>query len=314
MKIDTIKHLIHKWKDPFYIRDFFLFKLIQMIYRSNCEFFIFNEKWDNLIILDACRYDSFKSFYLKRNMKGTLKKKISCGSHTTTFLRENFKKEFYDDIVYITANPYVDILLKDRFHAIVSVWKNGWDEKNHTVLPKTMYEYIIDALFRYPDKRLIIHFMQPHYPYIGYKLGKERLMQLREKGFKREKVKMPKKRKNKRLFSLYSLDFYGMISKEDHLKIYNKNLEKAIPIIEKLIDILPGRTVITSDHGESIGDLIHPLIPIQFYGHNANLKLPVLITVPWLVIEPWEKEFKKQEELEEKELLIKKIQNIKNLF
>ena len=314
MKAKTIIKLLKKWNDPFYLRDALIYKLIKIIYRKNNGFYVLNDKWDNLIILDACRYDSFKSFYLKRNIKGTLKSKISRGSHTITFLNENFKKDFYNDIVYITANPHVDIILKDKFHAIISVWKDGWDEKYHTVLPETMYEYTISTLFKYPDKRLIIHFMQPHYPYIGYKLGKERLTRFREKIIEKKNVKMMTKRKNKRLFSLYSLDFYGLISKEDHFKIYNKNLERAISVVEKLINMLPGRTIITSDHGESIGEFIHPLIPIRFYGHRVNLRLPILVKVPWLIIEPWEKESKKQKELEEKKLIFNKIQNIKDFL
>ncbi|MHA1284820.1 MAG: hypothetical protein ACTSQP_20145 [Promethearchaeota archaeon] len=314
MNINLIKKIIKNWKDPLFLRNIIVYKLIKIIYKKNNGFYLLNEKWDNLIILDACRYDSFKSFYLKRKIKGTLKCKISRGSHTNTFLRENFKKDFYDDIVYITANPYVDLLLKDKFHTIISVWKDGWDEKYHTVLPETMHEYTINALFKYPNKRLIIHFMQPHYPYIGYKLGKENLTRFREKMFKKKNVKMIKKRKNKHLFSIYTEDFYGVISKEDHFKIYNKNLERAISVIENLIDFLPGRTIISSDHGESIGEFVHPLIPVRFYGHMVNLRLPILVKVPWLIIEPWEKDSKKQKELEEKKLIFKKIQNIKVLL
>jgi len=47
-------------------------------------------------------------------MKGTLEKKKSRGAHTISFLSENFKNKRYDDIVYITANPYVDRYLKKK--------------------------------------------------------------------------------------------------------------------------------------------------------------------------------------------------------
>ena len=68
--------------------------------------FILDEDWDNLIILDACRYDFFKEEIEKRQIDGYLKKVISRGSHTLNFLKENFTEDYYNDIVYITANPH----------------------------------------------------------------------------------------------------------------------------------------------------------------------------------------------------------------
>ena len=145
--------------------------MLSIVFKKNTGIFILDEEWDNLIILDACRYDIFKQEINKIGLKGALRKVKSRGSHTTTFLSENFKKHHYPDIVYITANPYVDKLISHKVNKIISVWKLGWSKKHHTVLPETMYEYTLDTLNYYPEKRFIIHFIQPHYPYIGYNLG-----------------------------------------------------------------------------------------------------------------------------------------------
>ena len=170
MKASSIRNIIKNWKHPYFVRNALLYKFLSILYRKNNGFFIFNEPWDNLIILDACRYDFFEEQFNKQKIGGNLEKKISRGCHTISFLSENFNKDKYNDIVYITANPHVDLLLKDKFYKIVSVWKDGWDEKEKTVLPETVYEYSLDAIAKYPKKKKIIHFMQPHYPYIGYNI------------------------------------------------------------------------------------------------------------------------------------------------
>ena len=280
------------------------------MFKKNKGLYILDEKWDNLIILDACRYDIFKQEIHRSGLNGTLKKVKSRGSHTTTFLSENFQREKYPNIVYITANPYVDKFYKDKFHKLISVWKEGWSEKYSTVLPDTMCEYSIDAILKYPEKRVIIHFMQPHYPYIGYSFGTEATQRLRNSVLYDEKKKKRRTPVNLKIFSLYGVDFYRMISRKDHFKIYRRNLIKTFPHLKKLVNSLPGRTVITADHGESIGDFIHPLLPIRLYGHNLNFKNNVLNNVPWFIIDQKDKKPTENKDLMEKEKIIKYIKKI----
>ncbi|MFW9827320.1 MAG: hypothetical protein ACFFEY_07015 [Candidatus Thorarchaeota archaeon] len=288
--------------------------MISILYRKNNGFYIFNEVWDNMIILDACRYDIFEEQYKERRMNGTLQKKISRGSHTTTFLIENFIKSNYDDILYITSNPYVDKLIRDKVFKIISVWKEGWSKKHHTVLPKTMYEYSVNAIINNPDKRLIIHFMQPHYPYIGYTIGRNASNNLKRSISGKPPKKKDSRKKNKRntdLFSYYCLDLYTIIKRNTHFKLYKNNLKLALPYVEKLIDLLPGKTIVTADHGEAIGDIFHPLFPIRIYGHDKYLRIPILTQVPWLSINETEKNINRRTELKEKMMLSNKIKNLK---
>ncbi|MFW9828928.1 MAG: hypothetical protein ACFFEY_15165 [Candidatus Thorarchaeota archaeon] len=228
MKTSSLLRIIKNWKNPYFARNAILYKLISFIYRKNNGFFLFSEKWDNLIILDACRYDTFEEQFKKNDMEGNLDKKISRGCHTISFLLENFKKSKYEDIVYITANPHVDLLIKDKFFKVISVWKDGWSEKEHTVLPETIYEYTLDAIAKFPEKKKIIHFMQPHFPYIGFKLKEDSSEIFRNAVIKGKDVKL-KKNYSDKLFSWFSLDLYAMIKRKDHFKLYKKNLEIVLP-------------------------------------------------------------------------------------
>ena len=122
---------------------------------------IFSEDWDNLLILDACRYDMFKRI---SNLSGDLSSRISRGSSTNEFIMGNFQDRQFNDTVYVTANPMVyrrsSEWLDVEFHDIINIWReDGWNEKYGTVLPETTAEYAIKAHERYPNKRLLIHFI-----------------------------------------------------------------------------------------------------------------------------------------------------------
>jgi len=65
--------------------------------------YIFDENWDNLIILDACRYDSFSKY---NEYDGELQYRISRGSSTKEFLRGNFQGPNHYDTVYCSGNRW----------------------------------------------------------------------------------------------------------------------------------------------------------------------------------------------------------------
>jgi hypothetical protein len=63
---------------------------------------IFERDWDNLILLDACRYDLFKN---NSTLRGDLQAIKSRGTNTVQFLTANFSDRDLTDTVYITGNP-----------------------------------------------------------------------------------------------------------------------------------------------------------------------------------------------------------------
>ena len=256
-----------------------------------CNFSIFDEEWDNLIILDACRYDYFKKVYKQFNLPGKLEKRISSATETTEFLKNNFREK-HEDIVYVSANPFVDLLIKDKVWKTIPVWNLEWSDKYNTVHPESVFKWAVYALKEYcynkVDKRLIIHFIQPHSPYInGY-------------GEVNTKKNFGNIIKNKKIKILYKLDDKCYISNWPYIGIrnlpvskikigYNMNLLLAMDYVKKLINLLPGRTIVTADHGEAFGEKIHPLLPLKIYGHPVGIRHKVLVEVPWLVVEEEEK-------------------------
>jgi hypothetical protein len=58
--------------------------------------------WDNLILLDACRYDTFEE--LATDLPGELKKTESKAPATDPFLRANFSGKKRCETVYVTVN------------------------------------------------------------------------------------------------------------------------------------------------------------------------------------------------------------------
>jgi len=133
-----------------------------------------------------------------------------------------------------------------------------------------MREMIIRYSKKYPNKRIIGHFMQPHFPFIG-PTGKD----IPHSGIKDE-TDLP-------LWHKVQFKRDG-ISEKIVWKGYRENLEIVLELIgDELLDQLSGKTVITSDHGNLIGDRTGP-IPAKGYGHPSHLHVDPLLTVPWFEV------------------------------
>ncbi len=240
-------------------------------------FSIFSEHWDNLLILDACRFDFFSAEIQRRQISGNLSYKLSRGSMTEEFLIKNFTENYYSNIVYVTANPFVDLVLKEKVYKIIPVWKYAWDKYLKTVPPYKVCKFALKAKKKYPDKKIIIHFMQPHYPFIGFSFKKET-------GISEMVSAINNKNRCWMDIDIWDLFFDGAITIEDIISGYKQNLKIVMNAVEDLIKNLDGKIVITSDHGEAFGEKLHRLVPLKVYGHPRRVKIKSLIKVPWFVI------------------------------
>ena len=233
---------------------------------------VFEEDWDNLLILDACRFDMFET---NADLPGDLEWRYSKGSSTVEFLQANFDGRDLRDTVYITSNPQLyrkGDQITANLHDVIHVWKQeGWDEENGTVLPETVTEYAQQAAEEYPDKRLVVHYMQPHYPFIGSQTEFDK-GHLTEAEGSRENV--------------WGQLMTGELcaDADDIWKPYVENLNQALPHVESLVESLDGQTVVTADHGNMIGERSFP-IPITEWGHPRGIYTEQLVKVPWLVHE-----------------------------
>lgn len=247
--------------------------------------------WDNLLLLDACRYDLFAEVLETHGLPGELSLRKSSESGTPGYLEQNFEGETFHDIVYVTANPYVNTNLPDEtFHEVVPVWRDGWDETEQTVRPETMLDAALNANERFPDKRLVVHFNQPHVPFIGdVRLGERKVSAIRRQALGEDHFDA--RERNRTPFEMLGA---GEVSHDEVWAAYRSNLELALPAVENLLEELPGRNVVTADHGNALGEWAKPF-PIRVYGHPLGILIPALIDVPWLAYENGERKTIREE-------------------
>lgn len=222
--------------------------------------------WDTLVLLDGCRYDTFAD---RADLPGQLEPRRSRGAHTVEFLRGNFRNRDLRDTVYVTASPQFHRrreALGTRFHDVIDVWREeGWDDEHGTVLPETTTEAALEAGQTYPSKRLVVHYLQPHYPFIdagefGPGFGDE-VDEWRDVW--------------QQLFEGDDVDPNAVRA------AYRANLDRALPAVRRLLDQQDGLTVVTADHGNMLGERAFP-VPIHEWGHPRGVYTDELLRVPWL--------------------------------
>jgi len=222
---------------------------------------VLNEDWDTLIILDACRYDLFEEV---SELPGTLTNRTSRGSNTYEFLKGNFAGRDLTDTVYVASHAMYHWHreeLSARFHAVENVWDRTDD--GELVDPKLTTEVAQEVVERYPNKRHIIHYLQPHYPFLGAETEFD-VSTEDEPNFWDQQMRGT--------LDLNVDRIWGM---------YRENLRLVLPFVEEFMESVPGLTIVTSDHGNYLGERCFP-IPIKEWGHPDGLYTDILVRVPWL--------------------------------
>jgi len=230
---------------------------------------VMDEDWDNLIILDACRPDYFQK---QCSISGRLEQKISPGKRSWEFMRESFSGRELHDTIYITSNPHSKKLPDDTFFE-TDYLIDQWNDDIGTILPNDVVAAAIDAHREHPDKRLIIHFMQPHRPYLGPTA--DRL---------REQVDLIGYRNQGDGLQIWGAVKERKVTRDDIKKAYSETLDIVLKSVEELLTDVDGKTVITSDHGEMLGERVTPFTS-RVWGHSEGFDTKILRTVPWFVID-----------------------------
>lgn len=216
---------------------------------------IFEEDWDNLIILDACRFDYFQAYNW---IDGTLESRISRGSTSREFIVGNFTGRTMYDTVYLSDNPWYGRIHEEIDADLYEYVLCESDAFDGTVShPATVTESAIDCHENHPDKRLIVHYLQPHAPYFTAD-GNERFR--------------------------WPSEDYDDCDPAELKEAYVDNLRLVLSETEKLLDELVGKTVVTADHGELLGERLAPL-PTRQYQHPGGIYTEKLVKVPWLIVD-----------------------------
>lgn len=226
---------------------------------------VMERDWDHLIILDACRYDFFKEVNW---LEGELEKVKSQGSTSVEFLNKNFT-DYYYNTVYVSANPFVSphpssdpyqqepFDSEEHFPYVNQVYLKDQYDFHGVSRPEGVVEEALQTRDRYPESNMIVHFMQPHGPFIADCEVLEEIedpapgyRDLRREGLKWDEIK----------------------------QAYKANLEMVLEQVEKLVDQLDGKVVITADHGEMIGEKF-------MFSHPQAIYFKELVEVPWFEVE-----------------------------
>jgi len=233
-----------------------------------------SQDWDILIVLDACRFDIFEKI---NKIKGKLRKRISFSSCTGEWI-QSVRGEDLSRIVYFSANPLISKQrlipekLDIKFKEFFDVWDKGWDDTLKSVPPKAVVNAVINYRNRSTAGKLVAHFIQLHPPFIGdtkiNELGYEQI-RLREKGEDISNKVFEK-------LTVYQQVKDGKISYEHCMKGYEDNLKLVLDSLTPILK-LPGRKVITADHGDCFGE-------DGVFAHPAESRHPLLVHVPWFEV------------------------------
>lgn len=264
MNLTVLKRTIRALRNPTILRrKAGIIAVRPFVSPSPEEISFLNRDWDTLVILDACRFDLMEEL---DPFGPPVQRVLSNASQTREFLSQNFGTQELLDTVYVTASPQLTAC-KATFAHVEHVWQSEWNNQLNTVMPSSVTEAALKINERFPKKRLIVHYMQPHYPFIGEtgrRIEEQASFHLTPKGT-----------------SIWEKLQGGELSEVEVRQAYRENLELVIPEAQRLVDSLRGKTVITSDHGNLFGKQVSPL-PIRVYGHPARIHDHELTAVPWV--------------------------------
>lgn len=221
------------------------------------EYTVLDFEWKNCIIIDACRFDLYEK------VTGCSNYCISVGSNTQGWFDKTFENRYYD-IAYVSANPLIskyrqERLQKERlkFFKMVPVWWFGWDADARGTDPEKVTKEALQVRRTYPDKKMIVHYLQPHKPFIGENPINEQF--------------------GEEIIGVWDQLRRNIVSQERVWSGYEGNLRLVLKTVETLMEKLNGRTILSSDHGNMVGTC-------KFYGHLPNVRLKGLVKVPFRVL------------------------------
>jgi len=246
---------------------------------------IFERDWDALIVLDACRVDALRAVADDYEFIESVDSVWSVGSTSHEWASKTFTEQYRDEIAgtgYVTGNGYLhqaavrdtyppsggtapvgwpdwNVVDIEDFGHVDQVWQDGRIEQLRTVPPYQLTDRAVEAGRKRDLDRLIVHYMQPHSPYIadavdGREVDPNAVEFVEPLGAMRR----------------------GELDPELARERYMENLHLVLEEVETLLSNLDAeRVAITADHGELFGEYGE-------YGHPDGLPFPEVRKVPWV--------------------------------
>jgi len=245
---------------------------------------VYDRDWDLLIVLDACRTDTLREVADEYEFIDDVDEMWSIGSHSAEWIAQTFTeghREHVKNTRYVTGNAHTNRVLEQRREpplnntipidfsqwdfvdagtvgSIERVWESHHDETYRVALPQVMTDHAITAGRTQNADQLIVHYMQPHLPYIGQALREERSpTELELEGYNHLET--------------------GKAKHDEVSQLYTDTLRLVLDEVEVLLENIDAETVaITADHGEAFGEF-------GAYGHPEGFPHPAVKKVPWVV-------------------------------
>ncbi|WP_247000422.1 hypothetical protein [Halosolutus gelatinilyticus] len=277
---------------------------------------LLESSWDYCVVLDACRYDVFDGVY-DDYLDGKLEKRWSTGSSTPEWASRTFTGTH--DITYFSGNPFINDLgiplnelkwgascdyewtANEHLTDVIDVWNRGWCDELGTVPPGSLARSVRvhrDLVAR--TDRTVIHYMQPHAPYLARGSGRK-LRQIQKGILSQSEADaaggpisslaetirpalestlegIELAQKMGLWLELDPLDILQNGTREVVMDRYEDNLRIVLDAVADLLPELDGTIVVTADHGEAFGEN-------GVWEHHVETPIPPLMEVPWLEVE-----------------------------
>lgn len=189
---------------------------------------------------------------------------LSVASTSTEWMDVTFDDTYTSETTetaYISANPFSHRLDESRFGLIDHVWQDHWDDDLGTIPANPVTDHGIAVARSGKFDRVILHYMQPHFPFIGGTqfghLGREAFEIGRGEGE-----------------NVWRMVESGTVDSEEAIEAYYDNLRYVFGFVKTLIDNVDGQVVISADHANALGEW-------NMWGHRAYVPFHAVREVPW---------------------------------
>lgn len=202
---------------------------------------VFGFEWDVCIILDACRTDLAKKASAERDWLDEPDEIWSVGSNTPSWYEETIRMAKESDIketALVSGNPHSTTAKDAPWKIFDEVWRYGFNEDFGTVPPRPVTDRAIKVWQDYSPRRLLVHYMQPHLPPVHTKRA--------DIGWDQDTAEWD---------DPWIQASNGALSVRFVRNLYEGNINPVLDDIEILLEnIQANRVIITSDHGNYIGE------------------------------------------------------------
>jgi hypothetical protein len=242
---------------------------------------VYEMEWDALLILDTCRVDALRAVAPEYDFLTQVGSIRSVGTKSAEWIAQTFSEPYLEDVrrtALVTANAYTQRVIEERqfpddgrglsapawktvraadFRYLDQPWRYAPDSGlSHIPLPRPITERAITVGREIDPGRLVVHYNQPHYPFMARARAEGR-----EYLHDHERDPFTYLREGGAFDLVWATYLDELRWVLDEVEILLSNLDAE-------------RVAINADHGEAFGEW-------GVYRHVYGLPHPEMARVPW---------------------------------